>query len=278
MITGARGEDEGNSAAEIAKELANPNTPLSSLNFKHQFRFYDGDLPGAGDEWNYSLIFQPTFPFKLKNDDLLIWRPAIPFVVESPVPFVSRLPATGLEDLEIDFDGETGLGDIGFDLAYAKTTDTGFLSAIGLFTSLPTATSDLLGTGRWAIGPELLIGKQTDTAVFGLFPNHIWDIAGWGDNTINVTTIQAFATLLPGGGWNIGTAPIMTYNWENEQWTIPINLNVGKTVVLGGTPWKIGLEANYYVERPGAFAAEWMVGINISPVIKNPLARLFGAD
>ena len=87
---------------------------------------------------------------------------------------------------------------------------------------------------------------------------------------------QVFATFLPGGGWNIGTSPIMTYNWDTEQWNIPLNLTVGKTVTLGGKPWKLALEANYYVERNDLFAAEWMIGFNVTPVIENPLAKLFG--
>ena len=48
-------------ADEIARELANPNTPLASLNFKNQFRFFDGDLPDASDQWSYTLLFQPTY-------------------------------------------------------------------------------------------------------------------------------------------------------------------------------------------------------------------------
>ena len=32
---------------------------------------------------------------------------------------------------------------------------------------------------------------------------------------------------------------------------------------------KIELEANYYVEQPDAFGPEWMVGINLTPVVPN---------
>ena len=111
--------------------------------------------------------------------------------------------------------------------------------------------------------------------MIGLFPNHQWDVAGWGDSPVNLSSMQVFATLLPSGGWNVGTSPIMTYNWETEDWTIPLNLTVGKTVILGGKPWKLSAEINYYVERPDAFAAEWMLGVNITPVVENVFASLF---
>jgi hypothetical protein len=51
---------------------------------------------------------------------------------------------------------------------------------------------------------------------------------------------------------------------------------VGKTVIqANGRPWKLGLEVNYYTEKPDSFGPEWMVGFSIAPVIENPLAKWF---
>lgn len=58
-------EHHGKSVDEVAKELANPNNSLASLTFKNQFRWYTGDLPNADDQSNYTLLFQPVFPFSL---------------------------------------------------------------------------------------------------------------------------------------------------------------------------------------------------------------------
>ena len=49
----AQAEEKALTAEEAAKELANPNTPLASLNFKSQFRWFDGDLPN--DRWSIKL-------------------------------------------------------------------------------------------------------------------------------------------------------------------------------------------------------------------------------
>ena len=38
---------EGKSADELAKELNNPNNDVAKLTFKFQYRWYEGDLPGA---------------------------------------------------------------------------------------------------------------------------------------------------------------------------------------------------------------------------------------
>jgi len=255
------------SADELAAELSNPNTAVATLTFKNQFRWFEGDLPDADSQSSYTLLFQPALPFVLDSGDKILWRPAIPIVVDQPV-FDS---STG------GFGGETGLGDIAFDLAFAPKTDiVGLLLAYGFITSLPTATDDALGTDLWTLGPEILIGKMSPKGLIGIFHNHQWDIGGSGDAKINLTTIQPLFTYLPGGGWNVGTAPSITYDWESEQWTVPLQINVGKTVVLSGRPWKISVELNYYVEKSDAFGPEWMLSFNVAPVVKNGLASLFG--
>lgn len=263
---GNKGGAAAPSADEVAAELSNPNTSVASLTLRNQFRWFEGDLPEADDQWSFMMLFQPALPFVLDNGDKVLWRPAVPLFFNKPV----------LDAATAEFDGEAGLGDIAFDLAHAPKIRPGLLFAYGLVTSLPTATSKDLGTGQWTLGPEVLIGKLHPWGIYGLFPNHQWDVAGWGDADINLTTITAFFSYLPGGGYNVGSAPIITYDWDNEQWTVPLQINAGKMVMFGGRPWKLSIELNYYVEKPDTFAPEWMLSLNVTPVVKNGLASWFG--
>ena len=261
------GQDPGAataSANEMAAELANPNTPLASLTFKLQFRGFTGDLPNADDQNSTTLLFQPSLPFPLDNGDTILFRPAIPLLIDQPM-FNAR---------DLDFDETTGLGDISFDLAYARTSDTGILTALGIVSSLPTATDDL-GSDRFTLGPEILLGKLTEKYVVGVFPNHQWDIGGTGDADINLTTMQVFATYLPMGGWNVGSVPIMNYDHNTNDWTIPLNLQLGKTIIANGRPWKLAMELNYYIEQPDPFGPDWMIGFIVTPVVKNRVAEWF---
>ena len=255
------------SADEAAKELANPNTALASLTFKNIYTTYDGDLPGASGEAGFTTLFQPSLPFPLENGDKVIWRPAVPIVADQPV----------FDRRTANFDSESGIGDIGFDLLYATTSETGRLTGYGLFASLPTATEEKLGKDKWTLGPEVFFGQVSSTRVLGALVNHQWDVAGSDDvvDDISATTINVFAAFLPGGGWNYGSAPIITYDWESEDWTVPLNLTAGRTLILGGRPWKFAAEVNYYVERPGTFGPQWMIGFNVSPVVENVLATWF---
>ena len=123
------------SAEEVAANLANPNTPLASLTLKLQFRTFEGDLPNADDQDGTTLLFQPSFPFALANGDVIFFRPAIPIQLDQPT----------FNSATSDFDSETGLGDIAFDIAYGRTKKSGLLLAAGAISSLPTATDDALG-------------------------------------------------------------------------------------------------------------------------------------
>lgn len=254
------------SADELARELANPNTVLARLTLKTQFRSYTGDLPKADDQEATMMLFQPSAPFPLaRKGDSILFRPAIPIFFDQPY-----------------FDGDKGkfrdaaaLGDISFDLAYSRSTPTGWLFAGGIIATMPTATKDELGKDLWTAGPEVLFGKITKKYVVGAFPNHQWDFAGSGDGDVSISSSQLFGVYLPGGGWSMGTTPILSYDWETEEWTVPINATISKTTIIAGRPWKFGIEINYYPEQPDAFGPEWMVGFEITPVVANKVVEWF---
>jgi hypothetical protein len=54
-----------------------------------------------------------------------------------------------------------------------------------------------------------------------------------GEKSVSSTLIQPIATYLPGGGWNGGTSPMITYDAIENQWAVPVNLSVCKAVKYG---------------------------------------------
>jgi len=261
----------GKSADEVARELANPNNSLASLTFKNQFRSYTGSFPGADDQDNYTLLFQPVFPFALKPTDSggkanLFVRPAIPLLFDQPVPVVNNG--------QPGFDDVSALGDIGFDIGYGVTEKSGLLWALGMVGTLPTATNSEVAGKQLRLGPEALFAKFEKWGLYGIFPSHQWNVAGWSDKSYSASQLQLFLKFLPGGGWAVGSTPIMNYDWENKAWSVPLNLTISKTVQAGTTPVKLELEVNYYVVHPDQFGPRWMIGLNITPVVHNFLADL----
>ena len=265
----------GKTADEVAKELANPNNDLARLSFKNQYRWYKGDLPGADDQDNYTLLFQPIFPFSLgtKEDgtkQTFFLRPAIPVVFNQPVPEV--------DNGQFDWAEKTAMGDWGFDAAYAETTKSGFLWAAGMVGTLPVATDSAVAGKQLRLGPEALFAQITKVGTFGIFPSHQWNVTGWGSgesNAYSTTAIQPLIIFTPGGGWQIASKGIIDYDWINEQWTVPVALSVAKTVMLDGKPWQFELEVNYYADQPDAFGPEWMVSFNVTPVVNNFIEAAF---
>jgi hypothetical protein len=96
-----------------------------------------------------------------------------------------------------------------------------------------------------------------------------------GDVDISLSSVQLFYFKFAPGGWVLGTSPIMSYDHEGNNATLPLNFTVSKTVIWNGRPWKMGGEINYYVDQPDEFGPEWMFSINLAAVVKNALAEFF---
>jgi len=268
---GPKEAHHGKSADELAKELTNPNNSIAKLTFKNQYRWYTGDLPDADDQGNYTLLFQPVFPFSLDSagdhKNVLFVRPAFPFVIDQPVP---KAGARGFE-----WDEVSAMGDIVMDFAYGRTYTSGWLWAAGVVTTWPSATDSEVAGKQYRAGPEAVLAYMNKWGLVGAFPSHQWDYAGWADDDADYSTssLQLFAVHTAGGGWTYGTQPILTYNWESEEWTVPVELYISKTVMFGPQPFQFDLHVDYYVEQPDAFGPEWMVSFNVTPIVPNFIAN-----
>ena len=162
------------SADEVARELANPNSSLATLTLKNQYRWYTGDLPGADNQDNYTMLFQPVFPLSLPKDDNgnarnVFFRPGFPILFDQPVPRV--------ENGALDWDGVTALGDIGFDIAYGVSAKSGFIWAWAWWVPClpqPTRTwpGDSCGLDRSLYWQSLRSGASTASsqATNGMLP------------------------------------------------------------------------------------------------------------
>jgi hypothetical protein len=249
----------------VARELSNPNSSLSTLGLKFQYWDYTGDLPKAGQQSGSTLIIQAGLPYFLDNGDKVILRPSLRIAARQP----------GYDRTDNEFDSRQGLGDLNFDLSYAPTLGRQQFFAAGVVGIIPTATHDSLGSNHWALGPTFRFGKMTDNALLGIYASQHWGLGGSGTDDINLSTVQLVSSYLPGGGWSYGSSPQMAYTHEAEQWTIPLNFNFGRTLVRNGKPMKFSIEINYFVEQPDIFGPEWMLSLNITPVVKKNRRKLF---
>ena len=258
------GNDSGHSDEDINNKLNNPGADLSFLNFKFVWNQFKGDLPESSSQNAVALAFQPVFPFKLSGEgNSLILRPTIP-VVWGP----------GFNPRAGSFDENFGLGDAQLVALFAHTNEeAGYFFGGGPTMQFPTHTDTALGRDDFRLGPAAYAGLTGKWGAVGFFGQHWWNIGG-SDGYFSTTELLYFYWFSVGGGWQVGGAPIASYNWAEDDsedaWTVPIGLGVQKTFKFGKTPVRIRLEADYYIVTPDSFGPHWGLQLTITPVIKNP--------
>lgn len=221
-------------AAELAKKLSNPVANLISVPFQSNWDFH----VGVNDTTRFTMNIQPVIPLSLSEDANLIIRTILP-VIDAPSP------APGIPS-------GSGLGDTVQSFFYSPKNPTsgGWIWGVGPALLWPTATADVLGSGKWGAGPTFVVLKQVEGWTFGMLANHIWSYAGHDSRPdVNSTFLQPFLSYTTRTHTTFGINTESTYDWEHAQWNVPLNLTVGQIFKVGHQPMQLTLGARYYAEQ-----------------------------
>jgi hypothetical protein len=246
MATSYAGTDMG----EIAKKLNDPTASLISLPFQNNFDWGAGP---DGDGFQYKLNVQPVIPIDLNDDWKIIWRTILPFITQEDV---------------IGTSSQTGLGDLNTTtwLSPNKKREGQPTIGIGPILQFPTATDDLLGAEKWAIGPSVIFLRQSHGWTAGILANHLWSVAGEEERQdLSVTFLQPFLSYTTPKHTTFGINSESGYDWESEQWTVPLNIFITQLVKIGSTPVSFQLGARYYAEVPDQ-GPEWGLRFSVTLV------------
>ena len=120
---------------------------------------------------------QPVIPISLTKDWNLISRTILPVISQHNA--VGAPIEAGGEEVEVIPSGshaavdvnQEGLGDTvqSFFFSPVKPGPGGIIWGLGPVFLLPTATEDLLGSGKWGTGPTAVLLKQTGGWTYGIF-------------------------------------------------------------------------------------------------------------
>jgi hypothetical protein len=220
--------------AKLAMELNNPVAALISMPLQSNWDFGIG----PNDAYQYTLKVQPVIPIALNKEWNIISRTILPVIdAESPAPGI---------------DSVSGLGNTNqsFFLSPENKTADGLIWGAGPIILVPTATDDLLGPNRWGAGPTALALKQADGWTYGILANQLWSFGGGGVNATNATYLQPFVSYTTERHTTFALNSESTYDWENSQWSIPLNLMISQLVKIGDLPVQFQAGIRNYVDGP----------------------------
>ena len=213
-------------AADLAKQIQNPLASLVTVPLQANLNRGVGEF----DRTVANLNFQPVIPFPGEKWNMIA-RVIVPFV---SVP-VGETAA------------QTGFGDTSLTL-WASPADAGSVVwGAGLASQLPFSSNpELLGSGKLSVGPSAVVFSGAGKFTFGAVAQNVWSVmsatGGTGDRpSVNEMFAQWFLNYNLGGGWALGTAPIITCDWtadSGNECTIPWGLQVSKVMTFGRRPAK----------------------------------------
>lgn len=239
---------EADQAAELAKKLANPVASLISVPLQYN---YDEKF-GADDKGTKSVLnIQPVIPFSLNDDWNLITRTIVPLVDQKDIP-------SGTD--------KSGMGDILQSFFFSpKEPAGGWILAAGPVGLYPTATDEMLGGEKWGVGPTALALQQTGPWTYGLLVNHVWSVAGAEDRAdMSATFIQPFLSYITKTKTTLGLSAESTCDWENEQWSIPVNATVSQMLKVGPQILSLTAGVRYWAESPDNGPEGWGVRAGVT--------------
>jgi hypothetical protein len=240
------------SAGDLAKATQNPVASLISVPLANVTDFNIGSF---GRDRNTVLQFQPVVPISLGENWNLITR---------TIGALSFQP-----DITQPHGGTFGFGDINPSFFLSPAQPGKLIWGVGPTFLIPTASDDVLGTGKFSIGPAIVALVQPGKWTLGVLVNNLWSVAGSGSRPdVNSMTLQYFINYNLKKGYYLTFQPIITANWNapsGNVWLVPVGGGIGRIMRLGFQPVNVSIQAYGNAKRPDNFPSPtWQLKFQIA--------------
>jgi len=236
---------DGQPTAEQINEANSPLTPKITVDFQDQWAptLYDTNAN------TNAFLLRGVMPHKLFDE---------PQILRATLPVVTSPEVTG--------NNVTGLGDLNlFDLVLEKAGPVAI--GFGPQLTIPTASNDALGTGKWQAGLAGVVIAPHQWGLIGGLVTWQHSFAGESDRaTQNNLAVQPFGLYnLPGGLYLRSTA---TWNFDlaHSHYSIPLGAGIGKVWLLSsGTTVNLFAEPQFTLAHNGPGQPQFQVfaGLNL---------------
>lgn len=229
---------------------AQANNPLANMTAFNMQDYYIGELTESDDSGNQFWL-RYAKPFSLGETDWLL-RASLP---------VNTFPSAAGGDV-------TGVGDLNLFAAYLIDTGNPAVSfGVGPQLTVPSATEDEVGSEKWSAGlVNVLFNGSSAKFQFGYLLSWQHSFAGTNQrDDVNVAAFQPFLFYQLGGGLYLRAAPIWVYNLENDNYSVPVGVGLGKVMKKGKTVYNLFVEPQFSIADDGPGQPEWQIfmGLNL---------------
>jgi hypothetical protein len=212
-------EKPADALGDAAANATNPMAFVTKLQVQPNFTWKDD----KARQINLTTrIVQPTgsvlLPFIKSKDPskvYTIYRLEVPIIGQT-YPKQPALDATGLSDLIIA------------DLVAFKKNWGIIGGGPGLL--IPTTNPEQISGGKWCAGlATVVMNTKTKGFLYGALVQQYFSFAGSSTrNNRNFMLFQPIINKILNGGYFIGFSPVMTFDWENDAYSVPLIVNFGK--------------------------------------------------
>lgn len=239
---------------QMVKDAGNPMTTMINLPVQDNITFGIG----SHDRTAHVIKIQPI-RYNLKASSLfkIRSRAVIPFIYQP--------------DITQPQGGTFGLGDIATTAFFSPRKLGKYIWAIGPIISFPTATDNVLGSGKWSTGPSLVLATQRKRWLAGFLAFNIWSFAGDSDrNNVNRFQLEYFVRYHLGNRWIFVSSPVIAGNLTaaaGERWLVPFGGGIGKILLAGKNTISMEVQMFYNVIHPETTPfPNWMLRLQVQYV------------
>jgi hypothetical protein len=240
----AEGDIDASTAA------AQANNPLANMKAFNIHNYYTGELTDSDETINQAYL-RYAQPISIGESDWLV-RATLPINTFPTAP---------------NGDKETGIGDFNIFAAYLMDVGNPAISfGVGPLLTLPTAIKDNLGSEKYSAGfANVLFNAESAKFQYGYLLTWQHSFAGEDERgTVNTGAFQPFLMYQLGEGVYLRSVGIWFYDFENEKYSIPVGLGIGKVFKSGDTVYNVFVEPQYSVVDKGAGIPQWQIFVGLN--------------